>query len=282
MNKKKLYGRARRTLESETGGIGETKKVTKALYYDLKRRLLQWEKNNYTQLAVLEDTNGMYKMFDHSAVIFVAEIARRLKMRAELVADTDFEMMSDKKVCLIHDMKVLERRLEKEAGIRRTSSELGVVVYNLGYKIEPGDYLVLEKQDEILRKNANKLVLPNEIYPSYRFELKKLARVIYEAVRKMDPIARTITGDEMLKSVVGLLSDFVEVANGHEDMDEYLARAVKTLRVLDANIMTAMEMEVLDAKKSYIIIVQISKTQKKLAGVLQQREQERKIHDKES
>ena len=75
-----------KTTEKKSKSAKKTKS-DKDRYYDLKRRILSWEKENYTKLAVVETGDGWYKLFDHSAVIYACQIAKRLKIAAKLVSN---------------------------------------------------------------------------------------------------------------------------------------------------------------------------------------------------
>ena len=174
---------------TKTGVDEEKVKTDKKTYYDVKRRVLGWEKNNYDKLAVLKTGNGFCKMFGHSAVIYVCQIAKRLDVKAELISDTDFELVSDEPVCLFKDFDQFEKRL-KTLKIFRSSMDDGVIVFDLGYKVDAADLVMMQKENEVLRERANKLVLPSEVFPGYRNDLRLLSCEVYEAVRKMNPTAR--------------------------------------------------------------------------------------------
>lgn len=249
--------------------------VSKTKYYDLKRRVLGWEKNNYDSLAVVEDSNGMHKMFDHSAVIYAHDVARRLKIGAELKNDSDFEMTSDKPVVLIHDMPLLETKLA-QIRIEKTSAEDGVSVFSLGYTVDPVEYKAMLTEEEELKTRVNRLVLPTEVYPRLRFDLEQLSKKIFEAVRKMNPVAREAMGNELMRQMADAMEGFIEAANGHEDMDEYLKRLVKTLRHASAKMKVISDLRVVDDNIVYLILTQIKKVQKRTAGAIEDRQKRNK------
>lgn len=253
----------------------EEGKYLKTDYYDLKRRILRWENNNYAQIAILCDTNGMHKMFDHSAIIFVCQIAKRLRITANLSADTDFEIITDKPVFLCRNTKSIERGF-KEIGIKLYSSKPNVMVYELGYIVEPSELKAMMKECDRMREMANKLILPVEVFPALRVELYRLADSLYQAVRPMELVARTAIGDEMLRVAYKMTIDFVGAVNGHEDIDVFLKSTAKNLRYLDAAVGTLLNTRLVGDDKCLSLIRQLSKTKKKVAGAIEKRELDKK------
>lgn len=256
---------ASKSNKASSNAESKDKKFDKQRYYDLKRRVLGWEKNNYTKLAVLDAGGGWYKMFDHSAVIYACQIAKRLKVKAELISDTDYEITADVPVFLFKDLDKFEERLAK-VKIKRSGMEAGAYTFDLGYKVDAADLVMMQHENEILRERANKLVLPSEVHPGLRNELRMLAIRVYEASRKMNPTAREMVGDDMGRICARMFVNFVEAANGHTDMRQYLKNTVKDLRRLDAMLLLASDLRLFDDNKIYNLILQVGKTQKKVAS----------------
>lgn len=268
----KALGTKRLAKVATTEKVAEPKKVNltnedKTLYYDVKRRVLGWEKDNYTKLAVVYGGKGWYKLFDHSAIIYVCQLAKRLKMKAELVSDTDFDVTTDSPVFLFRDFDRFEERLKK-LKIYRSSVGDGVVVFDLGYKVDASDLVMMQKENEIIRERANKLVLPKEVFPGLRNEIRILAHGIYEEARKMEGVARKMMGEEMVSIITEMYVSFVEAANGHADMRLFLKAAVKDLRRLDALLLFLSDLRIIEDKKNYDLIIQVGRVQKKVAAAL--------------
>ena len=245
----------------------------KERYYDLKRRVLSWENDNYNKLAVVDAGKGWYKMFGNSAIIYVCQLAKRLSLKAELISDTDFELATDKPVFLFRELGKFEERL-KRLKIFRCSMDDGVYVFDLGYKVDACDIASMQKENEIIRARANKLVLPKEVFPGLRNELRALARSVYEVVRRMNPVAREMMGDEMVKICARCFENFVEAANGHTDMRQYLKKTVKDLRRIDAKLLLISDLRLIEDNKNYNLILQVGKVQKKVAAALMKVEKE--------
>ena len=251
--------------DEEAAKQGKT--ADKKRYYDLKRRILNWEKDNYTKLAVLDAGKGWYKLFNHSAIIFACQIAKRLGVKAELISDTDYDLTTDTPVYLFKDFDKFETRL-KTVRIFLGSKEDGVYVFDLGYKVDAADLAAMMKEKEQLRARANKLVLPHEAYPALRNELRLLAGEIYEVVRKMNPAARELVGDSMLGVSARMFENFVEAANGHTDMRQYLKTTIKDLRRLDAKLLLVSDLRLIEDSKTYQLILRVGKAQKRAASAL--------------
>lgn len=243
-------------------------------YYDFKHRILRWEKDNYTRIAVVQTPNGWYKMFDHSAIIYCCHIAPALGVRAALANDSDFEHPTDSPVYVFKDLEKMETRLKK-AKIYR-STPLGMaVVFELGYRIDAGDLVAMQKEKEVLRERANKIILPNAVFPALKNELEILTARVYETVRKMNETARFAIGNNMLAVCIRLSEDFIEAANGHIDMDKYLKTAVREVRRIGDKLLIMSALRLLEDDKIFRMVTQVNKVQKKLAGALEHRAKEK-------
>ncbi|MBR0465803.1 hypothetical protein IJJ02_03425 [Candidatus Saccharibacteria bacterium] len=242
-------------------------KSDKDRYYDLKRRILSWEKENYTRLAVVETGDGWYKLFDHSAIIYACQIAKRLKIAAKLVSDADFRFTTDTPVCLLKELNEFEEAL-KSLKIFRSSMEPGVYVYDLGYRVDAGDLVSWQKEEKLLRERANELVLPVEVFPGLRNELKLLTCKIYEVVRKMNTTGRELVGDGLVGTCSKMYVNFVVAANGHTDMRQYLKTTVKDLRLMEAKMLLVSELRLATDNQVYNLLLRIGKAHRKVADAL--------------
>lgn len=245
-------------------------------YYKTKSGNLKWEADNYSKIAILTDTNGMHKMFDHSAIIFVCQVAKRLGLStAHLIDDTDYGMVTSKPVCLVRNFELVVKKLT-DCGMKMRGYPNGVFIFELGYAITHDDLVAMQKENDTLIERANKLVLPSEVFPKLKVELWKLARLAYELVRKMDPTGREAIGNNVVRVACRMCTEFVEAANGHMEMKNYLRSATKSLRMINGELLVIIDLRLYEADKCLRTIQQVAATQRKVSGAMDKIESERK------
>ena len=88
----------------------------------------------------------------------------------------------------------------------------------------------------------------------------------------MNPVARDAVGNELMILMADMMEGFIEAANGHEDMDEYLKTLVRNLRHVNARMKVISDLKIIDDNIVYLILVQIRKTQKRTAGAIEDRQ----------
>ena len=258
------------TSKSADKSILANKPASKAIYRDIKRRLLEWEQNNYSKLAIITDTNGMHKMFDHSAIIFSCQVAKKLGITdVALIDDSDFNVATDKPVCLLGQYNNIRRAL-LSAGMKEGVCENGVMVFDLGYTLSENDLIEMKKEQDTLIDRANKLVLPCNVHPRLRTELLRLTELVSEMVRKINPVYREVIGVRLAKTLVLANAEFISMANGNINASTYLKKLRTTLMNLNGELLTMVNLKMYDVEKLFRIIQQNNKTINKLAGAMEQ------------
>lgn len=246
----------------------EKKGPSRDEYVKNKIGLLKWEEDNYTMLGVLVGPNGMHKMFDHSAIIYVCKVSKAIGApSARLILDSDYDAPTDKPVCLLPNFGQVEKMLVAN-GMKEKKTE-GKIVFELGYRVDAADLIELQKEEESLLDNANRLVLPVKIYPRLRTELEKSAKLICELNRKMSGDLREVVGNKMATTAISLCTMFVEAANAHIDMKKYLKDARVKVSELSGETVTLMNLRLIEGSKAMSILNQLDHTQKKIAGALE-------------
>ena len=166
-----------------------------------------------------------------------------------------------------NDLDEFEEAL-KSLKIFRSSMEPGTYVYDLGYRVDAGDLVSWQKEEELLRERANALVLPAEVFPGLRNELRLLTCKMYEVVRKMNATGRELVGDGLVHACSKMYVNFVVAANGHTDMRQYLKTTVKDLRLMEARMLLISDLRLATDNQVYDLLLRIGKAQRKVADAL--------------
>lgn len=239
-------------------------------YYEIKRRLIDFEMTNCTKIAVITDTNGMHKAIGNSAIILVCMISKKLGIFGyRLTDDTDYQVQTCEPICLIPNFLELEKILTGKGEMEETKNPSGRYVFTIGYRVDEADILAARKENELLVERANRLVMPKERYPKLRVELERTARMVYEMTHKMDGDVRGMIGNKMAERAIEMHVEFIEAANGHIGMRKYLLRTREGLSSLSSEVLTVMNLRLIDVEKAERLLEQISFAQKRLAGALE-------------
>lgn len=254
-------------------------KSKKARYYDTKIRLLRWEKDNYSKIAILIDTNGYSKLFDHSAIIFVCKIAKELGLSMELVGDSDFQYNTDRPMYGTKDLELLKSQLER-AGAKLVAKDEFALVYEIGYHVDEAMIRDLEFENQRMKEMANKLISPNVIYPALGEEISKLFKILYENLRKTEKIFQDAVGVPILQLAIEMSEGFVEACNGRIGMNEYLSTCATNASKINARMSLVLNQKFVEDEKCYRILQQVSRVEKKIAGAVQDQENRRRMGEK--
>lgn len=258
--------------------LTEVKRLKKKEYLARKKAVLENEEENFRSLYVVEDQNGWYKMFGHSALIYANEIAARLKIKPALKPDTDYDFPSKDGVVSVKDLDGMKENL-RGIKIHARYEEHGITIFELGYKITQEEINEYRGKEELEWKKINQIVCPKVVMPEFKVELKELARMVHENVRKMDETERTALGTEMDKMMQATLGDFVLVANGWYGKDgekKYFKEVEETLNFLQSRMLPLTELRVLDRDKNYRLAVQLERVRNRFNLEVKKYEHDRK------
>ena len=240
------------TRRARAAAKGAKAQEEKQEYLEIKRRLLEREKDNYTQLMLMKGKGGWWMMFGHSAIMYKYMVAKRLRLSVKLLPDSDYGVKSDEGCVSVRDLNKLEQRL-KPARIYPIKITPKAAIFDLGERVSEQDYALMVREDEISLEMANRLILPEEHMTELNTKTKAAHKVIHEAVRKMDGVSREVFADEMERAVVRLQVMVLRTARGTMDVDECLAEAYDVTEDLYVYTMIMLNLRMLEAKKIYDI-----------------------------
>lgn len=256
----------------------------KKLYLETKRRLLEYEAENYTQIVVMKTQDDKWwKMFGHSAVFYKYLVAKRMKFRVKLLPDTDYDVVSEQGVVAIDSIEALQDKM-KRAKIYPVKTTKAVVIFDLGERVTEQDYVLMLKEDEMRLAMTNKLILPEERVTELNVKVRDLHKLVHESVRKMDGVSREVFANEMEQKMVKLQLLVTRAARGTAEMDYCLNKAYDVTEDLYGYTLIIMNLRLLEPKKIYDIAEavvalerQIKKEIKKLAMEKTEKETKKKV-----
>ena len=187
------------------------------LYAENKNQILEFEKTNYTYLALIRSTYDFYKMFGHSALFYAENIAKKLNLEAILRADHDFCVKSDTGVVSIKNLEALTKNL-KTLNIQKlkTKNQTGdFVVYKLPWTFTNEQIEELKENNQLKIAKFNHLVLVEDSTPTLFVQLSELLKATHENTRLMPgPLEREVFGEVMLKSIKVATIAYMQYGNG--------------------------------------------------------------------
>lgn len=237
--------RANRAKEAKKG------QDRKKAYLEVKRRALNYEKDNYTQLVAIKSNNGdWWKLVGHSAVMYKYMVAPRLRLKPKLMPDSDYDEKSEEGVISIPDIDKFEERL-KVGKIYLINSTEWTKVFDLGERVREEDYRLMVQEDEMKLKMANKLIMPEERMSELNNKAKSLLNIVHPAVRKMEGVARDVFGIEMDKRAVKAQMMILRAARGTVNVEDCLTETFDIAEDLYGYILVLMNLKLLDSKVIY-------------------------------
>lgn len=223
----------------------------KKAYLEVKRRALNYEKENYTQLVAIKSKDGdWWKLVGHSAVIYKYMVAPRLRLKPKLMPDSDYDEISKEGVISISDIEQFEKNL-KMGKIYLVNSSAWTKVFDLGERVSEEDYQLMLHEDEMRLEMANKLIMPKERLSELNNKVKTLLNLMHSNVRKMEGVARDSFGIEMDKRVVKIRIMVLRAARGTVDIEDCLTEAFDATEDLYGYIMALMDLKLLSPKVIY-------------------------------
>jgi|GEM_PF-1573850 len=241
---------------TKRAGAAESSKKGQELkkaYLEVKRRTLNYEKNNYTQLVVMKTQDGKWwKMFGHSAVIYENLIAPRLRLKAVRHVDTDYDEKSEEGFVGVPDIEKFQERLSF-GKIYISNKTEWVRVFDLGERVAEEDYVAMLNEDKMREEMTNKLILPEVLLAELNAKAKKLLNIVHVNVRKMDGTARDAFGIDMERKVVKTQLMIVRAARGTWDVDDCLEQAYELMEDLYGYALIILNLQLMDAKVVYNI-----------------------------
>lgn len=228
--------------------VEEDVKAQKKAYLERKKKMISFEKNNYSAVVFFEGMNGFYIAGGHSAIILYNLIAPELGLKISISKDRDFERRFSDGILNI-------RNLEKYKELISQSSYVGSCVqtkhrlsFALKNKISKSEYEILANAENIKREKLVNMVSSSKVMPKTYQALRNLMKVSYkQAEKRSDAVSRELLTRHVVEGARMALLIFLsgcKQTRGYEiamdQVDDALKKILSELIVIEAADVWAM------------------------------------------
>lgn len=236
--------------KATTAKLKQLKNELQKAYIESKKELMSCESTNYGSLAFLKSTNGFHKLFGHSLLFYVSDVAPKLELTANVYSDGDHEAKSETGVVSIANLEELEKGLRK-LGIKKvkpSEKAPNVAVYVLPWRYTEKDINRLLEQSIGKKKRFNHVVMAENVNPTLFVNLDDLMQAVYENVRRLEPTARETLGNMMVEVCAEMICCYAEMCNGRIKEAEGMRHIKKLLNKVKSQAMILSDLKLWNAR----------------------------------
>lgn len=203
--------------KAQKSTYNQIKQQLNQLYAETKNQIMEFEKTNYSYLALMRSTHGFYKLFGHSALFYQYSLAPKLNLKANLQTDGDFTAKSEEGFISIRKPDKLAEILATLKIQRvRTKNQTGdIILFKLPWTFTDAQIAEFVDNNHLKMRHFNHIVLVDNIIPVLFIQLEELLKAIYENVRGMSgPTERETFGYPLVKQTTAMLHLYLDLTNG--------------------------------------------------------------------
>ena len=238
---------------SGRGRSKSEKRESYSKYYKNKKLAIELESRNFQHLVLfpasdidINKETKFYNMGGNSAIIYVHEIAPRLKRKATLRRDLDICDEDEKfrtGVCSIADLAGLETRLAS-IGVDRVEYKGDLVVFKLAREYSKDEIKTMLKLEKQRLETLNSLLYSKVVFPDVHHKILELMRIIPNKVKKMDKTFRDMLGMGMINALMSLIKKYSQMTHGDVEITSTLQQMILECDTLIATVSVMNEMKV--------------------------------------
>lgn len=216
---------------------------------DAKSLLIAKESENFTRIYALKCYNGWLKILDHSALIVSVKLDGKLGKSYRRCDDNGYGKARAKYGVVsippesVGDFIV---RLHK-AGIPLVSDDLAYLEFELGERIEKEEMIKMIHMDELLIDKTNKLVMPREVLPNLRANVKELLNFTHSELRDHKDSVKEMFLNDVERMVIDINKLIIATARGNIEIKKALTEMQKFVEETYANATTMCDMGIISA-----------------------------------
>lgn len=238
--------------------------MRKEMYFELKRRVMEAEKDNYTKINVIRDQNGWYKIPEHSAIIYAYIVAPKSGKEVSIRGDSDFRCASEIGIVNTKNIEEVKQTILIDKRSKLIHESGGVLVFELGYRVEPEHLNGYIKLEEEKHKRVEKLLSTENVFPKLKQQVSTLKDTAYHITDKMKPWSREVVGLEMAARTKKMYTDFLMMARAWKQPSLYFSETQIEIERLKCDVAYADSLRILDEKQTYRLLSEIATTEKEL------------------
>lgn len=142
-------------------------------------------------------------------------------------------------------------------GVEKISDQGRLKIFKMKKKLSDAEAEVLILTEEERRKEANRLFKPKEIMPDLCVEVIKLSNIAIYAATNIERTLREAYGAGILKSAQKIASDFVRMANGWKEPEDYFEQTIYALKDMQADLYPVSNAKLISVNQAFQLAKQI-------------------------
>lgn len=226
-----------------------TKKSVRREEDEIKKLLITRESENFTRIYALKCYNGWLKILDHSALIVSVWLDGKLGKTYNRTDDNGYGGVRAKYgVVSIPPDSVADFivRLHK-AKIKLINDDINFLEFELGERITKEEMVKMIHMDELLIDKTNKLVMPKEVLPNLRADVKELLKYTHSQIRDHRDSVKEMYLNDVERTVIEINKLIVATSRGNIEIKETLKRVSNFVEDTYANATTMCDMGLISA-----------------------------------
>lgn len=191
----------------------------------IKTHALAFEETNFNSLQFVKTSNGYYKLFGHSALIFKGEIADILKYTVNLRDDDGALPISRDGQISFKGIENLTSKLESNGfKMDKTLSNEKFIYFKLLKEYTEKDIEKIRKDIAEEKDSIRKVIIPKNPFPTFYTHVEDLNRMIYENTRKFQAPANSVISTKLFDSSNSILNYYLLYANSKMDFEDFYSK----------------------------------------------------------
>ena len=220
----------------------EEEKALKREYLARKKKMIEFEKDNYSKIVFFEALDGFYIAGNHSAIIMYNLIAPELGLKISVYPDRDFERRFFGGILRIKNLEKYKELLTPSQYIKDCKQTARSLVFNLVKPLTPEEYKLLEHSEDIKRDQLVNSVSTTKALPRTYQSLRTLVKEAYKSSeKKSDAVSRELLTGRIVEEARRALILFLDACKktqgfdlAMDKLDELLVFILKDLIVIEA------------------------------------------------
>lgn len=236
-------------------------------FTQIKHHALEFEKTNYQYLQFVNSTDNFKQLFDHSALIFKAEIAGKIGYKTVNFRpdNSDAKPKAEYGLISFKNFSNLRKKLADNGILEEKSLNQSNITY---FKL-PNPYpksTIQKFVDDLANQKIKfqQIITPNNPNPMLFVRLENLEKMLYENLRQTHPFAQRTIGTKIFNLAIESLDMYLFYANlsQQQSSEQYLRKIGANLKTIRYDMKTVENLGIIHAKNLERILEEIIITER--------------------
>ena len=226
-------------------------------YEDSKMKALQFEEQNYGYILLVETTDGWYKMFANSTILYRYYVLPLAKEKLDnpalyepkIKADLDFRYKAKIGVLYFKNREQFEVPLKAVGAEKVKIAELKserILAYKLTRKMTMQEFVRLKEDEDALWNKSNTLITPKAVFPDLGIDIQEMGKLFYDNVRKFDKTTREVLGGDVLRSTRRLAKGLIMAEKDYTSWEIFFRTGMGIIGELYADVSLLSDMRLVE------------------------------------